>query len=73
MMIELEGKTKVANETETVCSREAGEAQKTRDEVNEMRESCQADLDLALPILEGAKDAVKRIDKNMINEMKSFK
>lgn len=72
-MIELEGKTKVANETETVCSREAGEAQKTRDEVNEMRESCQADLDLALPILEGAKDAVKRIDKNMINEMKSFK
>jgi dynein heavy chain len=30
-------------------------------------------LDLALPILEAAKDAVKRIDKNMINEMKSFK
>jgi len=26
MMIELEGKTKIANETESVCSREAAEA-----------------------------------------------
>lgn len=40
MMIELEGKTKVANETETVCLKEAAEAQKTRDEVNLMRDSC---------------------------------
>ena len=38
-----------------------------------MRDSCQAELDLALPILESAKEAVKKIDKNMINEMKSFK
>jgi len=45
MMIDLEGKTKVANETEAVCSRDTAEAQKTRDEVNEMRDSCQAELD----------------------------
>ena len=38
-----------------------------------MRQSCQKDLDEALPILEQAKEAVKKIDKNMINEMKSFK
>ena len=40
MMIELEAKTKVANETEAVVSKEAAEAQKTKDEVNEMRNSC---------------------------------
>lgn len=73
MMIELEGKSKQANETELVVSKEAAEAQKTKDQVNEMRDSCQAELDQALPILEGAKDAVKKIDKNMINEMKALK
>jgi dynein heavy chain len=40
MMIDLEGKTKVANETEAICSKDTAEAQKTRDEVNEMRDSC---------------------------------
>lgn len=40
MMIELEGKTKEANVTEITVSKEAGEAQKKRDEVNEMRDSC---------------------------------
>ena len=54
MMAQLEVETKAANETEAVCSREASEAQKKRDEVNEMRESCQADLDQALPILQDA-------------------
>lgn len=38
-----------------------------------MRESCQSDLDKALPILEQAKEAVRDINKNMINEMRSFK
>jgi len=38
-----------------------------------MRQSCQQDLDEALPILEAANTAVRKIDKNMINEMKSFK
>lgn len=54
MMIDLEAKTKVANETEAVCSKDTAEAQKTRDEVNEMRDSCQADLNQAKPILEAA-------------------
>ena len=40
MMIDLEGKTKVANETEAVCMKDTAEAQKTKDEVNEMRDSC---------------------------------
>lgn len=40
MMIELEGKNKVANETKSVVSKETAEAQKTRDEVNEIRDSC---------------------------------
>ena len=40
MMAQLEIETKAANETEITCSKEASEAQKKRDEVNEMRESC---------------------------------
>lgn len=45
MMVELEGKSKEANATETIVSKEAGEAQKKKDEVNEMRDSCQSELD----------------------------
>jgi len=36
----LEIETKAANEKEAVCSKDTAEAQKKRDEVNEMRESC---------------------------------
>lgn len=45
MLIDLEKKNKIANETEHICLKEAAEAQKTKDEVNEMRDSCQAELD----------------------------
>ncbi|CAK85038.1 unnamed protein product (macronuclear) [Paramecium tetraurelia] len=73
MMVELEGKSKEANATEQTVSKEAAEAQKKKDEVNEMRNSCQAELDQALPILEQAQKAVQSIDKAAINEMKALK
>ena len=71
-MIILDKETKIANETEAVCSVEASEAQGQRDEVNELKENCQRELDEALPILQSAQEAVKKIDKNQLNEMKSF-
>ena len=56
MVVELEGKTKIANETAAVCQKEANEAQIIRDEVSEQRASCQKDLDEAMPILRKAQE-----------------
>ena len=73
LMIELESKTKIANEAEAICSKEAAEAQVQRDEVNIIKDDCEKDLNEAMPILEQAQDAVKKLDKSAINEVKSFK
>jgi dynein heavy chain len=54
LLIELEQKSGVAKETEAVCSKEAAETKIVADEVGELKDSCQKDLDEALPILQKA-------------------
>ena len=72
MVVELEKETKVANEAEAVCAKDTNEAQGKRDEVNELKNICKADLDKAIPILNKAKDAVGSIDKKGLQEMKAY-
>ena len=72
LMAELEVKTAEASEQELKCKQEADEIQIVADEVNELKESCQKELDEALPALEKAKKAVKNINSAQISEMKGF-
>ena len=72
MVVELEKETKTANEAEAVCAKDTNEAQVKRDEVNELKNICKADLDKAIPILNKAKDAVGSIDKKGLQEMKAY-
>ena len=72
LVIELEKETKTANEAEAICSKDTNEAQIKRDEVNELKNICKADLDKAIPILNKAKDAVGSIDKKGLQEMKVY-
>lgn len=72
MVIELEKETKSANEAEAVCAKDTNEAQVKRDEVNDLKNICKADLDKAIPILNKAKDAVGSIDKKGLQEMKVY-
>lgn len=63
LMTELAEKSKVAEQTEAVVSKEAAEAQVQRDEVNDLKTVCERELNQALPILRKAQQAVKKIDK----------
>ena len=63
LMTELAEKSKVAEQTESVVSKEAAEAQVQRDEVNDLKTVCERELNQALPILRKAQQAVKKIDK----------
>ena len=54
LMTELAEKSKVAEQTESVVSKEAAEAQVQRDEVNDLKTVCERELNQALPILRKA-------------------
>jgi dynein heavy chain, axonemal len=43
-----------------------------RDEANKLRETCQAELDRVLPMLEEAAKALDKITKDNVNTMKSY-
>jgi len=72
MVIELEKESKIANQTEILCAKDTAEAQKSRDEVSQLKNICQVDLDKAIPILNRAKNAVASIDKKGLQEMKAY-
>lgn len=72
MVIELEKESKIANQTEILCAKDTAEAQKSRDEVSQLKNICQIDLDKAIPILNRAKNAVASIDKKGLQEMKAY-
>ena len=72
MVIELEKESKIANQTEMLCAKDTAEAQKSRDEVSQLKNICQVDLDKAIPILNKAKNAVASIDKKGLQEMKAY-
>jgi dynein heavy chain len=72
LVIDLEKQQKSAAETEKVFKSEAEESQKLYDEVQELKSSCQADLDKAMPIYQEALAALDTLNKNDIVEMKSY-
>lgn len=72
LMADLAVKSKIAEQTEAVVSKEAAEAQIQRDEVNELKTNCERELNEALPILKSAQDAVAQIDKSALNQVKSY-
>lgn len=72
LLVELEIKTKVANEVEAVVSKEAEQAQMQKDQVNDIKNECEQNLNEALPALKAAEQAVDSIDPKQLQEMKSF-
>ena len=65
--------TKEANKVEAVVSKERAECNKQAAEATEIATSCQADLDLAMPALQGAIAALKSLSKGDIVEIKAMK
>ena len=65
--------TKSANETRVVVERDQQVAKKSADETRELAESCQRDLDEAIPALNKATKALNSIKKSEISEMKALK
>jgi dynein heavy chain, axonemal len=72
LLIKIEREKKTAGETREICSKETADAQIIRDEVKEIKDVCEKEVAEALPILASAQEAVKKLDKNAVNEMKSF-
>jgi len=72
LMEQIEQKMPGVMETRKVVSGEAAIAQGEADIVNEQKVSVEADLAEAIPILEGAIEALKTIKPNDINEIKAL-
>ena len=72
LVVDLEAQQKSAAETEKVFKKEAEESQKLFDDVQEQKETCDAELAKAMPIYEDALKALNTLNKNDIIEMKSY-
>ena len=72
LVVDLEKQQKSAAETEKVFKTEAEESQKLFDQVQELKQGCEADLAKAMPIYESAIQALNTLNKNDIVEMKSY-
>jgi len=62
-----------ANETRVVVERDQSVAAKVAGETRELAESCQRDLDAAIPALNKAEKALNSITKGQISEIKALK
>jgi dynein heavy chain len=72
LVVDLEEKQEIAAKTEKVFQKEAQESQKQFDEVQEIKQSCERDLEVAMPIYRDALSALETLNKNDIIEMKSY-
>ena len=72
LVVDLEKQQKSAAETEKVFKTEAEESQKLFDNVQDLKQGCEADLAKAMPIYEKALSALNTLNKNDIVEMKSY-
>lgn len=63
---------KVADAAKDVALTDEAKAQKVAEEVNLIKNECQADLDEAMPAFESAVQALDLLDKKSIQEVKSF-
>jgi dynein heavy chain len=73
LMVNIEQKQKEAKVTQVVVSKEEEQCSQQAEEARVMKESCQADLDKAIPALNAALDALKNLKKNDIVEVKNLK
>jgi len=72
LVVEIEEKTKIAQEKEKVCIAEAQEAEVVVKEVEEIKKQCDEDLERAMPIYRAAQRALNTLDEGDIKEMKSY-
>ena len=72
LLIVLARDQKVAGEAEVLANKEADAAAIIAEEVGVMKVDCQKDLDLALPAFYAALDALKKLDKSKIQEVKAL-
>eukprot|EP00742_Colponemidia_sp_Colp-10_P004283 GILJ01004568.1.p1 GENE.GILJ01004568.1~~GILJ01004568.1.p1 ORF type:complete len:2868 (+),score=508.60 GILJ01004568.1:1-8604(+) len=72
LLVKLEGDKKIANEAEALTIQEAAECAKTARTVQAMKEECERDLEAAMPDYRAAVKALNQLDKNSINEVRTF-
>jgi dynein heavy chain len=72
LMVVLERENAIEKEKLEICSKDTAEAEIKKNEVNTLKNICQADLDRALPIQRAAEKAVANVDKGGITQIKSF-
>eukprot|EP01022_Parablepharisma_sp_SALTPOND_P014052 TRINITY_DN188_c0_g2_i1.p1 TRINITY_DN188_c0_g2~~TRINITY_DN188_c0_g2_i1.p1 ORF type:complete len:4549 (-),score=684.34 TRINITY_DN188_c0_g2_i1:241-13887(-) len=72
LVVEIEEKTKIAQEKENICQKEAQEAEVLVKQVEEIKKQCDSDLEKALPAFRAAQKALNTLDVNDIKEMKSY-
>ena len=73
LLVQIEHEQKEADQVEQVCKKEEEECLAIMQTCQAIKDDCQADLETALPALRRAEDAVKKLDKDSITEVKSFK
>lgn len=73
LMVILERENAIEKEKLEICSKDTAEAEIKKNEVNNLKNICQADLDRALPIQRSSERAVAKVDKNGLGVIKSFK
>lgn len=72
MVVDLQAKDKNAKEKEKLVAAETAEAQKLFKEVKEIKDDCEKDLSVAMPILEKAIKALDTLKESDIQEMKGY-
>ena len=72
LVVEIEEKTKIAQEKEKLCQKEAQEAEVLVKQVGEIKKQCDEDLEKAMPAFRQAQKALNTLDPDDIKEMKSY-
>jgi len=73
LMLVIEQKQKEAQVTQETVEKDEAVANRQAEQANAMKQSCQADLDKALPALNAALDALNQLKKGDIVEVKAMK
>ena len=72
MLIVLQKKQKEVEAKKSICEQEEKETNLIRDSANTLRIDCKNELDKVLPILAGAAEALDKISKDDMVQLKSF-
>jgi dynein heavy chain len=72
MLIQVSKEQQEADKIKVVVEKDAAEVSVQAAEVQAVQADAQKDLDVAMPALKGAEDALKKLDKKDITEVRSF-